>query len=886
MQTIDTGPARMPLVTLLDGHFFSGPNIHADRSSVLLRTELGEHADSAFAPPSVDRDALDAMGRDPRLAGLARLVGSELSGRKTPARAADLMLALAARLQERFVLTAQPGRIASRNGSIVLSVVPADSEAVGARAWRFACSAVLSLTDPQQYSREADELAKLAEDFGRVAKTSSPDILTLALARSARKLGLPVYSAPLGEMRIGQGARGRYVRQTLIEPVGHFAVTHAGNKWATLRLMKQAGLPTLPSSLAASEEQAVQIAAKLAGPVAVKPASSDKGVGVSVDLQGEDAVRVAYRTAARNGPLVLIEKFAKAHDHRLLVVDGKLIAAARRIPAQVTGDGKRTVAQLVDELNSDPRRGTGYSDVLERIVPDRRMEALLARQSLALDGIPAEGRTVRLSNAGNISQGGTAVPVGMHPDNVAAAERAARVLRLDVAGVDFLSPDPSRSWREGEGWILEVNAPPGLRPHWVADPEQDVVSPIVRSSFPDSEAGRIPVVGVTGSLGKTTTCQVLAHIGRKAGKTVGLTTTQGTWSGTFRIRNEDSSGGAAALQLLADPTVEMGVFELARGSLLKWGMALEELDVAIVLNVHDNHIGLDGIETQAQLAAIKSLPARHARKAVVLNAGDPLVLAMQKPASAPVTLFSFSADNDAIARHRENGGLVATRVDTAEGPAIRLQQATRILFEMPLSQVPASRCGRSRSVTENVLAAVCAAYHLGFSQARIRDGLSDFTSDIDQNPARHNWIEGLPFELVMNEVDGPKALEDIADTFAAEPVDGTDRIVLVAAGNRPDEWIREIGRAAGRRFDVYHCAEAPAYLRGRQPGAVPALLAAGLRDAGVPEDAIQIHPIDEDYLTTVLETARAGDRVLLTTDTLEELRRKIDAFLGRQQESA
>jgi cyanophycin synthetase len=580
---------------------------------------------------------------------------------------------------------------------------------------------------------------------------------------------------------------------------------------------------------------------------------------------------------------------APGDDHRLTVVNGRMIAAAKRIPATITGDGTSTVRQLIDALNTDPRRGRGYEKLMVLVPIDARLETLLGQQGLSLDAVPEAGREVKASLAGNISQGGTAIDVTdmVHPDNRLAAELAARSCYALVAGVDFMSSDISKSWRDGDGWVLEVNTSPGLRPHWIANPQQDVVTPILRVAFPEGAPARVPTAGITGSIGKSTTCQMLAQIARQAGRHPGLTTTQGTWSGDVQLKRNDWAGGTSAVDLLSDPLVDISIAELARGGLLKKGMVLDGVDVAAVLNLTSNHVGIDGIETREDLAKIKAIPVRRARQWVFLNADEPLVLTMREVMEPGVKLGLVSPNpkSAALVAHRKAGGCTVTLEGKGKNAKIAIRQGEDLEFEMKVAAIPASDAGASAAIAENAMFASAVALRLGLGGEDIAAALAGFKSDFSQNPGRHNVVEGLPFDVLLTWADGPEPIDELMDYLAQRRTTGPRYLYMIGPGNRSDEWIAATGKhAAAGKFDRYWAADMND-LRGREPGAVPELIARGLVEGGADDAAIIRLPGDERALTPVLEQIEPGAHLtVMAFDTLALLR-EMEAFRERLEQA-
>ncbi len=811
----------------------------------------------------------NALRATPSGAELDELVARASSELAPGARGVDLMIGLVATLQARYVIRPGSGVLAHHSDTDIMVILPTEHRQVGEAACLMACRIVAESAMTRHDGDTCSPLVAAFDAFKLTARMRSLDQLGVALARVAVSLDIPVYRLDAANhiYQLGTGRHRRLAHETMVEPVSQFARTLSSNKEFTLSLMRDFGVPVLTSGTAMSEDGAVQLAHKIGGAVVVKPVAAGKGRGVSVNLRTEAQVRKAFRGAARIGANVLVEQFAEGADYRILVVGGTMIAAARRIPAHVTGDGVRPVAGLIDALNADPRRGSPYEKLLERVQTGPAMNEFLARQSMSLETVPAAGQIVWLAGPANISQGGTAVDVTaqVHPDNRDAAERAAAAVNLGVAGVDFISPDISRSWREAGGWVLEVNVPPGLRPHWIANPDQDVVTPIVRQAFPVGATARIPTVGITGSIGKSTTCRMATTIAEAAGLKVGLSTTQGVWSGRYQLSKRDAAGGLPARKLLMDQSLDIGVFEFARGGLVKAGMTIDSVDVAAVLNIHDNHLGLDGIRTRADLAEVKAILVRQARKWVFLNADDDLVLAMRALAGkASIGLVSEDPSSPVLRAHAAGGGCIVTLHGEGPKAAVRLTDGGKVRLELPLRDIPATRAGTVRSVAINAMFAAGIGYGLGLQADAIGRGLSGFVSDAAQNPGRHNWIGGLPFALMLHWTDGVPPLQDMMETLRQVSATGTRRLYLTSPGNRPDDWLRAMGRTVAGHFDTYHCADL-ADLRGRPPGAVPALLAEGLRAAGIADDAIVLSAGDRGPLAGFLHEGAPGDLLVIVT---------------------
>ena len=472
-------------------------------------------------------------------------------------------------------------------------------------------------------------------------------------------------------VQLGQGIYQQRIRATMTSKTSSLAVDVAGDKELTSRLLAAAGLPVPRSYPVRDVDDAGAAARRLGFPLVVKPLDGNHGRGVHLDLRSEEEVAAAFPAAqdeARRG-WVLVETYVAGNDYRVLVVGGRMVAIAERVPAHVVGDGEHTVAQLVERTNADPRRGVGHEKVLTRIRVDQAAIELVRAQGFELDDVPAEGTMVKLTLTGNMSTGGISIDRTdeAHPDNVEIAEEAARVVGLDVAGIDFIAPDLAEPVRETGGAIVEVNAAPGFRMHThptVGEP-QYVAKPVVDLLFPPGTPSRIPIVAVTGTNGKTTTSRMIAHIFKGMGRQVGLTSTDGILIDERLVVTADASGPRSARMVLQNPRVDLAVFEVARGGILREGLGYERNDVGVVLNISSDHLGLRGIDTLKQLAAVKQVVIEAVPRDGhgVLNADDPLVAGMRRHCSGELVWFSMQDGNELVEAHCRRGG----RADRARG---------------------------------------------------------------------------------------------------------------------------------------------------------------------------------------------------------------------------
>lgn len=616
----------------------------------------------------------------------------------------------------------------------------------------------------------------------------------------------------------------------------------------------------------------------------LKPRHGAKGVGVHVDLKDEDGLLQACADPGVLTGGAVVERYIVGEDHRLLVVGGKFVAAARRIPAQVIGDGRSTIRALVKTENLNPNRGMRFETLMEHIVLDDEAMALLSEAGLEPDSVPDEGQVIRLSGAANVSRGGSCVDVTgtIHPDTIDMAERAARLVGLDVVGIDFMTPDITQSWRDVACAILELNATPGLRPHLIANKDHDVAGAIVDYLFPSSAAAKIPRIGITGSLGKTTTCRMVASILSDTGRTVALSSTTGASVGDFDIRSDDVAGGMMATRLLQDPTVEAGVFELSRGGLIRSGLVLDTLTVGAVLNVGDNHLGQDGVNTREGLAQAKSIVARSTDELLVVNADDPLCIAMLKVARARrFCLVTLDSSNQFVQRHVDQGGLavLVTAASPSDAPSITVRAGGKVIGTLPGEDLPASLGGKFRPPILNAAFAAGISSGLGIPFDQIRESLMKFRLTAENNRGRMNAFNGLPGQIYVTWGDGPIAAAEIAQFASRLTVTGRKRIFLSAAGNRRDDFIKNAAKAVAGAFDHYICSDWKDR-RGREPGEIPGIQADALVENGVDPDSVVRFSSPDEAFDHCLASHNENDLLLFVTYEHDHIWSRLEAESG------
>jgi cyanophycin synthetase len=756
-------------------------------------------------------------------------------------------------------------------------------ESVGLAAGRLAVRLVNHLVEAEpafDFRAEVEQLIRLAE---RAAFGPS----TQAILDEAGLRDIPWIRLSEGSLvQLGHGVHQKRIRATMTSQTGALGVDIAQDKKLTNRLLAATGVPVPRSEVVREVEEAAAAAARIGYPVAMKPLDGNHGRGVMLNLGDDAAVRAAYplaRGESRYGGVV-VESFLTGSDYRCLVVGGVLYAVAQRVPAHVDGDGKATVSDLVTMTNADPRRGIGHEKVLTRIAVDDEAEAYAAEQGFALDAVPPKGTRVFLKRTGNMSTGGISIDRTdeIHPENAEIAEQAAKVIGLDIAGIDFICPDISVPVRETGGGIVEVNAAPGFRMHTnpTEGEPQYVAKPVIDMLFPPGTPSRIPIVAVTGTNGKTTTARMISHILKGMGRKVGMTSTDGILIDGRPIRRGDMSGPKSASMVLQNPLVDTAVFEVARGGILREGLGYQRNDVAVVLNVAADHLGLGGITSLRQLAAVKQVIVEAVPRdgTAVLNADDPLVTKMAVACSGSVIYFSMHADNETLRRQASRGRRAVTIESGRNGDLIVLRQGRKSLPLVWTHLIPATFEGRARMNVANALAATAAAWAAGAHLHDIRQGLRTFATSYFQAPGRLNLFDLDGFRVLVDYAHNPHAMTALGsfiDAIADSPSNGHHPLVtgrrigvIATAGDRRDRDIRELGRVAAGYFDriVIREDQNP---RGRQRGATAALIQEGI-EAAVRDGArcrkIEVVLDELDATRRALDQGRKGDLVVLCVD--------------------
>lgn len=689
---------------------------------------------------------------------------------------------------------------------------------------------------------------------------------TAVIVEEARRRGIPVRRLDTGSLvQLGLGKYLRRIRATACDHTSIIAADIAQDKDVTKRVLQNIGLSVPIGTVARSADRAVDVAHEIGFPVLLKPLAGSQGRGISPPLQSDDEVRQAWVCAAEDGyGAMVVERFVSGRDHRVLVVDGKVVAVAERVPARVTGDGRRTIRALIEAVNQDPRRGYGHGNVLTAIPLDGTTEDLLARHGMSLDTVPAAGQVVQLRPTANLSTGGTSIDRTdeIHPDNITACEMAADVIGLDIAGLDVLTPDIGVPFKDNGAVIIEINAAPGIRMHThpAEGKSRNVAAAILDLLYPSGARITIPVIAVTGTNGKTTTTRLIAHLFRGVGKRVGFTTTDGVYLQNRLVVPGDMTGPFAANVILSNPTVEVAVLETARGGILRAGLGFEQCDVAVVLNVSADHLGLGGIQTVEQLADVKGvLPSVVKRRGyAVLNADDPLVLAMANRTPGDVVLFSTKSDgaNPKLEEHIEAGGTAAI-IQSGE---FVIRRGRLCIPIAPVHEVPLTFNGQAHFQYGNVLAAIVAAYVQGMRYEDIRAGLLSFFPSAALTPGRLNMVRVPGGTVLVDYAHNAAAVEGLIDLVGR--LEAKQRIgVITVPGDRRDEDVHAVGRLCARLDHII--VKEDDDRRGRAPGEIPALLAEGLTAGGATPDRFETVPSEPEAVARALATMTGHDLVVI-----------------------
>ncbi len=752
-------------------------------------------------------------------------------------------------------------------------------ENVGMYAAEAAVNIAQALIDGKEYDVEAD-IQKMREIRERVRLgPSTGSIVEEAVARDIPWIRLGTNSL----VQLGYGVNQMRFQATITCKTSSIAVDIACNKEQTKKMLDAASIPVANGGICVDEEDLETVVKKIGYPIVLKPLDGNHGKGASINVKTwEDAIEgLAY--AKKYSHRVIVEKFITGYDFRVLIIDNKLVAAAKREPAHVKGDGKHSIQQLIEETNKDPRRGYGHENVLTQIDVDRDTTDLLEKLGYTLESIPRKDEVVYLKSTANLSTGGTSVDITdmMHPENIFLCERISRVIGLDICGVDIMAENLTQPLKETGGCILEVNAAPGFRMH-LAPSEglpRNVAAPVIDMLYPPGKPSRIPIIAITGTNGKTTTTRLIAHIVKNNGYRVGFTTSDGIYVQNHLMEKGDTTGPVSAEYILKDPTVEFAVLETARGGILRSGLGFSRCDIGIITNIQEDHLGLSDIHTLDDLARVKATVVRSIKKDgwAILNAEDDQCLKIANELSCNIAYFSMDENNPKVKEFAKEGKIVAVYengfITIKKGEwKIRVERATH---------VPLTLGGKAKFMIANVLAATLAAYLQGFKTEDISLSLQTFIPSAAQTPGRMNIFEFKKFKVLIDFAHNPAGYRGVEEFLNS--VDATKKIGIIAGvGDRRDEDIKECGLIAGRMFD-HIIIRQEKYLRGRTEQEIIDIIVSGISEANR-NVTYEIIPLETEAIKHAIDHAEDGSYITALSDVVTNAINIVQEYLDKENE--
>ncbi|MBL8007045.1 MAG: cyanophycin synthetase [Ignavibacteria bacterium] len=735
----------------------------------------------------------------------------------------------------------------------------------------------------------ADDLKKHLENIIQTLREIREEVRfgpsTGSIIEEAEARGIPhIRLNNQSLVQLGYGVYQKVIQATMTCKTSYIATDIASDKNLSKNLLESMGVPVPKGYKIYDAEELKDTIRAIGYPVAIKPLDSNHGKGISANINSIEDAKKAFESAKNYSRAVIVEKSLKGSDFRALVINNKLIAVAERIPAFVKGDGISTIKELIEKVNSDPRRGYGHEKILTQISIDYMTERVLGLKGYNPGTILKKDEICFLKSTANISTGGTAIDRTdeVHPDNIFLFERIARIIGLDIAGIDIVAPDVSTSILKNGGGIVEVNAAPGFRMHLSPSEglPRNVAEPVVNMLFPPGEKSRIPIIAVTGTNGKTTTTRLIAHIMKNVGKNVGFTTTEGVYIGNKLIQAGDNTGPLSAQMVLRDPTVEIAVLETARGGLLRAGLGFEGCEIGVVMNVTADHLGLKDINTLEDMARVKAIVPENVFKSgyAVLNADDKLVLNMRERLECNIALFSMDENNPGIKKHIKKGGMACVY----ENNYITLLKGQWKLRVEKVINIPLTFGGKAAFMIQNVLAATLASYILrGVSIEDIKFGLSSFVPSVAQTPGRLNLFDVGNFRVLIDFAHNPAGMEALSK-FVEKLPNKVKTGVIGGTGDRRDDDIRNLGKAAARMLNNIIIREDES-LRGRNTGEVNKIVLEGVRSEK-PDVPVKIIEDEVKAINFALKNAKKDDLLVILPDNIPRAIEIVSKFRDKLNE--
>ena len=758
--------------------------------------------------------------------------------------------------------------------NVVFSYV---EEQVGLYAAEASVAIAEALIAGTEYDLEQD-IQKMREIRERVRLgPSTGSLVDEAVARDIPWIRMGTNSL----IQLGYGVNQVRFQATITQNTSSIAVDIACNKELTKKMLDDANIPVPKGDICVDEEDVDAAIARIGYPLVLKPLDGNHGKGASINVKDRATAVAGLAHAQQYSRKVIVEKFITGFDFRVLVINNQVIAAAQRVPAHVKGDGQSTIEQLIAKENQDPRRGYGHENVLTEIVIDRDSTDLLDKRGYTLATIPKKGDTIYLKSTANLSTGGTSVDVTemMHPENVFLCERVARIIGLDVCGIDIMAPNLTQPLKESGGAILEVNAAPGFRMH-LAPAEglpRNVAAPVIDMLYPPGKPSRIPIIAVTGTNGKTTTTRLIAHMVKNAGFKVGFTTSDGIYVQNHMLDKGDTTGPLSAEFILKDPTVEFAVLETARGGILRSGLGFSRCDIAVLTNISEDHLGLNDIDTLEDLARVKSVVVQSVKRDgwAVLNADNPWCVKIAEELRCQVAYFSMDETNPVIKAHCKKGGIAAI----FENGFITIKKGDWKIRIEKVTTIPITLGGKARFMIENVLAAALAGYLQGFRTENIRLSLETFIPSAALTPGRMNIFEFKEYRVMIDfahNAAGYLAIEELLSN-----IDSPLKIGIIAGtGDRRDEDIKDCGRIAARMFD-HIIIRQEKHLRGRTEQEIIDLLIAGIQEVDR-KIKFEVVPKEVEALKHAMNMAQPGTFITALSDVIDNAIQVVQSYLDKE----